>query len=74
MSGEVMEFLYELSDLGYTDVMFFVPNECVEAANNGFAVVADTLPRPISIFSLYGFGGMGVENSNQIHISKFSNE
>lgn len=33
-SGEVMEFLYELSDLGYTDIFFFVPNECVEAANN----------------------------------------
>jgi len=73
-SGEVMEFLYELSALGYTDVFFFVPNECVEAANNGFAVVADTLTAPISIYSIYGMGGMGVKDSKQYQVTKFCNE
>lgn len=73
-SGEVMEFLYELSALGYTDVFFFVPNECVEAANNGFRVVTDTLTAPISIYSIYGLGGMGVKNSNKYQVAKFCNE
>jgi hypothetical protein len=73
-SGEVMEFLYELSALGYTDVFFFVPNECVEAANNGFKVVADTLTTPVSIYSIYGMGGMGVKDSKQYQVTKFCNE
>jgi len=61
-SGEVMEFMYELSALGYT------------AANNGFAVVADTLTAPISIYSIYGMGGMGVKDSKQYQVTKFCNE
>lgn len=73
-SGEVMEFLYELSALGYTDVFFFVPNECVEAANNGFKVVADTITAPISIYSIYGMGGMGVKDSKLYEVTKFCNE
>jgi len=71
-SGEVMEFLYELSDSGYTDIVFFVPYECVEAANNGFAVVADTLDKKLSIHSVYGFGGMGVSDSNEYFVKSFS--
>lgn len=73
-SGEVMEFIYELSELGYSDIVFFVPDECVEAANNGFSVIANILNKPLCIYSVFGIGGFGVSKTNGIYLKYISNE
>lgn len=72
-SGEIMEFIYELSALGYNEVYFFIPAECREAANNGCAVVTHILETPMTITTIHGAEGIIRENIN-FHITRFSND
>lgn len=65
-SGEVIEFLIELSNRGFGNIILFVPHECAGAVNVGVQAAVDVISRyynlNIKVTTVTGVGGMGSFN------------
>ncbi|HEV2695480.1 MAG TPA: hypothetical protein VG347_21485 [Verrucomicrobiae bacterium] len=58
-AAEVHEFYIELIRLGFTKIIFFLPQECLTQVGIGTFITAVRIAPQIKVFVITGLGGMG---------------
>jgi hypothetical protein len=59
-AAEVHEFYIELTQLGFTKIVFFLPQECLTQVSIGTLITVLRAAPKLTVFVITGLGGMGV--------------
>ncbi len=75
-AGELLEFYIELEQLGFTKIIFFVPQECLNPVNVGTFISTTHSTPELTVYTISGLGGMGItlKESGTIELSVHKHE
>lgn len=64
-SAEVIEFISNLLNRGFNEIIFFVPNECAVPVDNGVMAALHISEKQAKVLTVSNFGGMGFNENIQ---------
>ena len=75
-SAELIEFVHNVFDRGFTEIVIFVPNECASAVDGGILASLQIYNIKGKVWTVSNFGGMGVTSTAELelHITLHCNE